>query len=693
MILPVPAQREPVPAPRQLPLALRDFTGRESDVAALDRLLPAAGDGASTAGVGVVDGAGGVGKTTLIVQWAHRVQDRFPDGTLFANLRGFGPSTPLEPAVVLASLFLPALGVAQAQIPAELEAQSGLYRSVLAQRRVLVVLDNAADAEQVRPLLPGAPGCTAVVTSRDNLTELVVAEAAHRISLDLFTVAESHALLRGILGSERVDTEPDAVAELIDACGGLPLALRVAATRLAARTQLELTDLVAEIAEGRARRGTGTSGDVGGAVRSVFDWSYTRLPGEKAMVFRRLGLHPGPGFGVTAVAALTGLDPITVYRCLEDLADLHLVEPAGRKRYRMHDVLHAYAAHRAELDDTRDSRRDAVSKVLAWYARTAQLADQASSPALSGVVPDEVGLVGVDVSFPDRDQAQVWLHAEHANLVTAVRQATAAELHELAMALAVCCRFLTVRGNAWSSLHLEATGQGAVSARAVDNRAVEALLLSMRTETLCRLGRWEDAEAAITRTLTLAEELHDPARRVSGLSGLGWVRRGQGRLREARECYQSSSSLARETGQTRSEAVAQCNLSGICTQLGDYEQALEYAERELPLWRQAGDQIGEAGALCDAALAWQGLGRHEVAITLCQQAIASYQTLGYAGVDLVDTVLALAASLEHTRDWPAAVESLRYAIALLADLDDPRLEQTRRRLTDLEARIATDPCH
>ncbi|MBN6034212.1 tetratricopeptide repeat protein [Amycolatopsis sp. 195334CR] len=685
-----PARQEALPVPRQLPAGLRDFVGREEQLAALDALLQTSESAGGAAVVAVVEGTGGGGKTTVVVQWAHRVQAEFPDGTLFVNLRGYGPSAPLTPEIVLAS-FLAALGVPEAQIPAELDAQAGLYRSLLAGRRVLVVLDNAGDAAQVRPLLPGASGCMVVVTSRASLTDLVVAVAAHRVDLELFTTAESRDLLRGVVGPARADPEPAAVAELVRLCGGLPLAVRVAATRAAARPRYSLADVVADISEEQAS-GPGTAfgeGVLGGAVRSVFDWSYSQLSPEQAWVFRGLGLHPGTEFGVDAAAALTRLDPVTVYRCLESLAELHLVEPAGRKRYRMHDLLHTYATFRTELDDTSDDHQEAVRRVLAWYARTAQQADRTAWPALPGVTLGEVAPLGPEVVFTDRAAAMTWLNLERANLISAVRRAAAAGLDVLAMSLAVSCRFLTVGGAAWSSLHLDVSGVGVASAVAVGDQAAEALLLDMQAVTLRQIGRLEEAEVIISRTLTLAEETNDPACLVAGLLGLGRVRLIQGQLQEARERYEQSSSVARETGLTRYEAMALCNLSWISVQLGEFERALEEAERGLQLRRQVDDPIGEVGALVDIALASQGLGRHDDTVSLCRQAIASYQTLGFAGVDLADTFLPLATSLEHLGDLPAAAQALSEAFTVLTALEDPRAAETHARLTSLQTRITT----
>jgi tetratricopeptide (TPR) repeat protein len=687
-----PPRHEALPVPRQLPPGLRDFTGRDEHLAALDVFLPDAGHSGGVVAVVVVDGTGGGGKTTLVVVWAHRVQDRFPDGTLFINLRGYGPSAPLTAEIVLVS-FLAALGVSDSRVPVGLDAQAGLYRSVLAERRVLIVLDNAADAEQVRPLLPGAPGCVVVVTSRNSLTELVVAEAAHRFGLDPFTPAESHALLRGILGPARVDAEPDAVTELVRVCAGLPLAVRVAATRAAARPQLNLSDVVADITEdhGRGHEDSfGGSRDVGDAVRSVFDWSYTGLPAEQAKVFRRLGLHPSQEFGVHAAAALTGLDVITVYRCLETLAELNLVEPAGRKRYRMHDLLHAYAAHRSELDETSTDRRDVVSRVLAWYARTAQHADRAALPLLPGM-PGEVHPVGEEMSFADRTQALAWLRSEHTNLVAATRCAVDSQQQEFAIALATSCRFLSYRERAMATRHVEVTSLGLSAARTVGNQLVEALLLDLRAETQVYLGNLGEAEADFAGALTLADALDDPFLRFLGLAGLGRVQFHSDRLHDAREYYQRALPPSRELGGGRTEAVVHANLSKISTRLGEFEQALDHAEQELVLRRHAGDQAGVACALHDAALARQGLGEHATAIGLCREAVSIYRAFDGIGDDLVQAILTLATSLEYAGHLAEAAISLREALSVLTQLDNPQAERTRQRLAALESRIGNEP--
>lgn len=354
----IPARADWTVVPRQLPGVVRDFTGRAEHLVALDALLPP--EAGARPGMGVpeavvitaVDGAAGIGKTTLAVWWAHRVQHDFPHGTLYVNLRGYGPGDPATATDVLDG-FLRALGVPPERMPIGAEAQAGLFRSLLAGRRVLVVLDNAHRADQVRPLLPGTPGCLVVVTSRDSLTGLVVMDGASRLTLDLLTEYEATHLVTGILGPDRADTEAAAVSELVRWCARLPLALRIAAGRAVAYPHTTVADVVTDLADEHARLDVlSLGGDERTAVRAVFDWSYHALSDRQARVFRRLGLHPGPEVSVHAASAVTDLDPPATRRVLEELAQVHLIEPVAQGRFRFHDLLRAYALDQTMREDS-----------------------------------------------------------------------------------------------------------------------------------------------------------------------------------------------------------------------------------------------------------------------------------------------------------------------------------------------------
>lgn len=667
--------------PRQLPAPVWDFTGREHQVAALDSVLPS--DTTSHSTVAVLDGTGGAGKTTLIIHWAHRVQDQFPDGTLFVNLRGYGPSMPLDPAVVLGG-FLTALGVTQNQIPAELDAAVGSFRSSLANRRVLVVLDNAATAEQVRPLLPTTDGCMAVVTSRDSLTDLFVSESARRISLDLFGPAESHTLLQAVLGPARVDHEPDATSELVRLCAGLPLAVRVAATRVASRPHWRIADVVDEIREDQLAD-DGASGMVVEAVQVVFGWSYARLAPEEARVFRWLGWHPGTDFSVFAVAALCGLRRRETYRFLEALAELHLVEPVGRHRYRMHDLLHAYARARARARiDTPDEQHAALQRVLTWYAYVAQLADQLLYPGFPSL-DVEIDRVGPAPTLEDRAQALAWLTTEQPTLYAAARSALEWEFYAPLLALAATSRFLTYLPRPLWNAQLDIETLGITAARALDNPSAELFLRESHSETLGALERWEEAEAGFASLDTPRNP-----KRYTAFIGLGGVHLNQGRWQRARHCYQQALPLARAHGQVRTQAVIEGNLATIAIRLGEHEQALAHIDRERELRYQAGDQVGYAHSFYRAATAHLAQEHYASALELAEQALIGYRDLHGTEMLVAPTLELAATCLENAGDLAHAADYLQGAATLYADLGLPT-EATRERWREVTARATAPP--
>ncbi|HET6484071.1 MAG TPA: BTAD domain-containing putative transcriptional regulator, partial [Actinoplanes sp.] len=325
--------------PAQLPPAARTFVGRAYELDRLDEML--AGESAGPPIV-VVSGTAGVGKTALAVTAAHRVHDRFPDGQLYVDLRGYDSTPPLDASSVLAG-FLTALGVASADIPFDLEQRAARFRTEVAQRRVLLVLDNAASAEQVRPLLPGSPSCAVLVTSRNTMVCLVALYGAHRLMLDVLSAEDAYTLLQRLIGAS-VDDEAPAAYALAELCARLPLALRMASELAVARPGITLSWLVTELRDRQERLSRlDADGDPRAGVSAVFSWSLRRLPAPVARTFRLLGLYPGEDFGIGSVAVLAGLDTATARRHLDTLAGVHLITPTGPDRYLMHDLLRAYA--------------------------------------------------------------------------------------------------------------------------------------------------------------------------------------------------------------------------------------------------------------------------------------------------------------------------------------------------------------
>lgn len=404
--------------PRELPAPVPGFVGRRPQLDELDRL--AALDGGTLA-VAAICGGGGVGKTELAVHWAHQRAARFPDGQLYVDLRGYAAAEPMNPGDALAR-FLHALGVEPARIPTGTDECAALYRTVLAGRRMLVVLDNAVSADHVRPLLPGSSACVVLVTSRDSLAGLVAAEGAHRIEVDVLTAAEAVALLRTLLG-DRVDSALDDAHALARHCGRLPLALRVAAEHAASRVDASLGDLVAHLRDQRARLDLLDAGDARSAVRSVLSWSYRRLSPAAARLFRLLGCDPGPDVGVRAVASLGALAVPAAQQSLAELAREHMLTEVRPGRYALHEVLRAYAAELLRHEDSEQDRRAAAHRLLDHYLHSAIRADRWLNPTKARIDPGRVA-AGVVVDEVDSAPAALaWFDGQRATLLAATQLA------------------------------------------------------------------------------------------------------------------------------------------------------------------------------------------------------------------------------------------------------------------------------
>ncbi|MFD5000733.1 AfsR/SARP family transcriptional regulator [Streptomyces buecherae] len=632
---PEPPQSVTPRVPRELPQAIRDFTGRADHVAALDALLPPAGGQAVV--ISALDGSGGVGKTTLAVHWAHRVQDRFPDGTLHTNLRGYGPGKPATPGEVLDD-FLVALGVHPAAVPVGTGARSGLFRTLATGRRMLIVLDNANSAEQVRPLLPGAPGCMVLVTSRDSLTGLVVTEAAHRITLDVLSPDEASSLVVGIIGPARARAEPAAVESLIRLCARLPLALRIAAGRAAAYEHVAVADIADELADADSTLDALSWGqDPYAAVRNVLQWSYAQLPAAHASLFRRLGLHPGPDVSTPAAAALARLSPHTTRRLLRALADAHLIEPVAHDRYRFHDLLRAYAGELAGAHDSEAERGHALDAMLTWYAHTAHTADRLLYPTCTRVVTNPTEPAHPHL-LAGRDDAWAWFTAERANLVAALHHAVDTAMDRYALHLVDALCFLVLMGG-WQE-RVDTATAALHAARRSGRTEHEANVLLARGEALAHLQH-PDAERDLTRAHALAKDVGNNHIQIAARTELGQLLRRQTRIVEALRHFDEALVLSRGFDTGRWEAVAEGNIAELHADLGNPRLTIEHGIRSARLRRRLGDKDGEACALSAIARGMQGIGDHDRAVVLCRRAV----DLGRRSIGSHDETLA----------WPLAV--------------------------------------
>jgi DNA-binding SARP family transcriptional activator/Tfp pilus assembly protein PilF len=623
-------QERPVPA--QLPGDIAAFTGRARELTALHRLLAAEGGEQAGGGraramvISALSGTAGVGKTALAVHWARRVADEFPDGQLYVNLRGYDPGQPMPPADALAR-FLRALGWAGPDIPLDVEERAAAYRTLLHRRRVLVVLDNAATVEQVRPLLPGSPSCLVVVTSRDSLAGLVAGHGAQRIELDSLPLTDAAALLRALIG-DRADTEPDAVATLAAQCARLPLALRVAAELAAASPGISIGHLTGELADEQRRLDLlDAGGDARTSVRGVLSWSYRHLPADAARAFRLAGLHPGPDLDAHAVAALTAAPLDQARDILARLARAHLVQSARPGRYAMHDLLRSYASQLAAAEDGTDDRRAAMTRLFDYYLGTAASAMDALVPAERSRRPRISPAPTAAPAMADPATARQWLDTERtALLAVAAHTASCGWPHHATRLAATLFRYLATGGHNAEAIVLHAHALAA--ARQLGDRAAEATTLVSLGEVEWRLGRYPQGAGLYDQALTLFREIGDRAGEAHVHGNFGLIAWRQGRFGPASDHYERSLTAFRQVGDRTGEARALDNLGAICWRQGRYQQAAGYHRRALAVFREISDQIGEARALGNLALACQRQGFIAQAASHLQQSLFISRQIG-----------------------------------------------------------------
>ncbi|MFE9459078.1 BTAD domain-containing putative transcriptional regulator [Streptomyces californicus] len=595
---------EPAPAPAplrpaQLPATVPDFTGRSAFVTELGgRLATAEG---SVMAVSAVAGIGGVGKTTLAVHVAHQARPHFPDGQLYVDLQGAGARA-AEPETVLGS-FLRALGTADSAIPDTLDERAALYRSTLDGRRVLVLLDNAHDAAQIRPLLPGTPGCAALVTSRVRMVDLA---GAHLVDLDVMSPEEALQLFTRIVGAERVGAEREAALDVVAACGFLPLAIRIAASRLAARRTWTVSVLAAKLADERRRLDELQAGDL--AVKATFELGYGQLEPAQARAFRLLGLADGPDISLAAAAALLDRDPHTAEDLLEALVDTSLVESAAPGRYRYHDLVRLYARACAERDEETAARESALSRLLDFYLATAagvyalerpgdRLADHREPTQYSGL------------SFADRHTAQDWLYTEANSLLACVRQTSDAGAVRRAVDLLWATKDLAESGANAKQYEAAAVAMRDLARSSDDARAEGRALITLTNARLAG-GRFDQAERDAQRAMRLADAVGDPLPSCWAPNDLGIIALYQNRHAEGEAFLTRAIENFRADGNRPGEASALCNLSRIHLAMGHTTSAVALAQRGIGIYDELGHTLRGANGRYALGLALAQSGEH-----------------------------------------------------------------------------------
>jgi tetratricopeptide (TPR) repeat protein/transcriptional regulator with XRE-family HTH domain len=673
--------RPPV-APRQLPAAVAGFTGRGAELAALTGMLDQAGPGGpGTVVISAIGGTAGVGKTTLALHWAHQVAGRFADGQLYVNLRGFDPAgTPVNAAEAIRG-FLDALGVSPARIPPGPEAQAGLYRSLLADRRMLILLDNAANEQQVRPLLPASAGSLVLVTSRNQLAGLAAAHGARLINLDVLSHDEAVQMLATRIGSARTSAEPAAVDRIARLCVCLPLALSVAAARAAARSGFPLAILAAELAGSSSRLDTLDAGDPGSSVRAVLSWSTRQLTDAAVRMFRLLGIHPGPAMTVPAAASLAAIGESDARRLLRELVRAHLIaeQPAGR--YAFHDLLRAYAAEQAHHNVGQVDRNAAVGRVLDHYLHTAARAALLLNPPLESAAlgPPRPGAVAGQPA--DLRQATAWFEAEQQVLFAAVTLAAESgfDSHAWQIPWAIA-DFLDARGSWQESAAVLRIGLAA-AARVGDSagQAISGRLLGM---ACANLGDHDQARGCYASSLTLYKRLGNRFGEATICHNLGMLAEREGRYSDALDHSEQALRLYQTTGDKVLEAVAFNDVGWYHGLLGDYQQARVFCRQALALNAETGNRWIE-GAIWDSlGYAEHHLGNLAEAATCYRRALGLFRESGARFHEAVG-LTHLGDTGHAAGDLPQAQEAWQQALAILDDLQHPDADQVRAKLASV----------
>lgn len=618
-----PRAATPQVAPRQLPATVKDFTGRSSFVQELGEQL-ASSEG-SVMAVSAVAGIGGVGKTTLAIHVAHAAKDHFPDGQLYADLQGASAS-PAEPTAVLGS-FLRALGIADNAIPDSVEDRSALYRSLLSGRRVLALLDNARDAAQVRPLLPGTEGCAALITGRTRMVDLA---GAHLVDLDVMSPDEAMTLFTKIVGAERVRSEREAAMDVVAACGFLPLAIRIAAARLASRRTWTVSVLARKLGDERRRLDELQAGDQ--AVRATFELGYGQLDTEQARAFRLLGLAEGPDISLHAAAALLDRDTEGAEDLLESLVDTSLLESAAPGRYRLHDLVRLYARDCAQHSqhDGREGE-EALSRLLDFYVATATRMFAIEHPG-ERTVEHMAPTVSPGLGFTDRTTALDWLFTEAAAVLACVRQNKDTGNLRHAVDLLIATKDL-----ADSGVHSQSYEHAATlirdAADAADHACAGARARIMLTHAHTVAGRFTQADEEAQNAMLLALTAEDPL---------------------------ASSYPPNDRGI-------------IATSQGRYEDAEDYLHQAIDAFRKDRNRPSEASALCNLSRVHTATGRHESAIQLAGQGVAIYQDMGFT-MRLANGRYTLGSALSHAGRIEEGLQELTKAKDLFHDSRQTRWE-------------------
>ncbi|RSN34673.1 hypothetical protein DL990_13640 [Amycolatopsis sp. WAC 01416] len=643
---PSTAHRRPAPyfdaiRPCVLPHDIADFTGRSAEI---DRLLAAEGSADDTALViTAVDGMAGVGKTTVAVRVAHHLADRYPDGQLFVDLHGYTPGEhPLEIGAAL-DLLLRSIGLPPEQVPHDVESKVARWRSELAGRRMIIVLDNAANAAQVRALLPGSPGAQAIITSRRRLSTL---EGSTPVPLEPMPENEAIELFRRIAGQDRVDHEPDQLRTVVAQCGRLPLAIRIAASRLRHRPMWTIEYLSSRLANERRRLAELSTADQ--SVRAAFTVSYRHLTDHQRRLYRLLGLHPGSDFDSGAAATLLNAPSQDVEALLEELLDVHLLTQHKPGRYHFHDLVRQHAQEVAEEEESQAERRSAIERLTTHYVELATSAEK---------------VLG---------QAKSLLAAEHRNLVAIAGGALAAGLLNQARLLPLTVGPLLLR-NGYLDDALDIYAHGLDAAREGGHRAAEATLRCNLGVALLGIGRYEEAERGLREALAIARELGDSDGEASTLRHVGTIYIRLGRYDEAIATLRTALDALDEAAAPFDRASVLANLGVALTKTGRYDEAAEYHLHALGMISGQDNHYAEAMGLLNVGWTYTLIGKLAVARRHLLDALALTRRIGAKEAE-ARSLYILADCLRRNGDTNEALERGRESLVIARTIRDRDVE-------------------
>jgi tetratricopeptide (TPR) repeat protein len=654
----------------QLPPDISDFTGRKRELDEVISLFTGTRQGEEIpASIVALVGMPGVGKSALAIHAAHHLKDHFPDAQLYIDLRG-AEGEPLDPSDVLAS-FLRDLGVEDRSIPKDLHGRSGLFRSLLAHKQALLLLDNASDEAQVRPLLPGSPSCAVLVTSRKPLSSL---EGATIIDLELMTEDEALEFLERLGGIDRVQAEHEAAKRIIELCGHLPLAVRIAGGKLKSKPHWSLSDYVSQLSDERRRLERLQLGDL--EVRAGFALSYQDLAPEDARLFRLLGLLAGPDFAPEVAAAILATDPEDAFEAVEHLVDVQLLEPSSRGRYRFHDLVHLFARERLEQEESVETQQAAQIRAAQWYLVASNTMNSRLQPETSRQVAQPI-TIQPDRSLPEvkKDSylnALAWFESERMNLLAAVVGTYQSGVWDLTWRLAAnLVNFCNIRA-LWadweqtSILALEA-------ARKAGDPYGENVTLNNLGFVYDNQSRWDEAITCYQESLDISRELGDRHTESRALNNLGLVYYNQGQWDKAITNYQESLDISRELGDQHTEAQAISNLASIYNNQGRWNEAITCYEKSLPLFHQLEDRHGECMALNNLAMVYYNQSRWDEAIACYQESLAISRELGDRHTEGL-TLNNLGLAYTDQGRWDEAVTCYQENLAICRELGDRRVE-------------------